>query len=399
LQVKHCFKIVIYFFWDLLLLLALPFIKRKRLFGKIPDARGKKTIWIHGVSLGEMKAFAPLYAPLRKKHPDAFFLISCMTDTALNEARRLFPEVHSCHLPIDLSWIVRKWVKALNPSHLLFMEGDLWPNLLKYGKKSGAKLALISGKLSFRSAKRFGFFPKLSTHFFSHLDLICAQSKEHYDRFLSFVPKSKLHLTGNLKWDQTPGKQATIPVTLPDLPIVAIASTHKGEEEFFLQELPLDDCFVVLAPRHPERFEEVATLLKNYRIAFCRWSELEKTGLIGKFLLLDAMGKLPSFFAISTLAIVAGSFVPKIGGHNLYEPCLYGAPVIFGPYAFSQKELAERLVQSGAGKEVQPQHLFNEVRDFLAHPSSQQHARGNVAKLVASAKGVGERTLTLLEKV
>ena len=184
---------ILYWLYDLVLLLALPFIRKRghhyrRLFLPIPDAKGKETIWIHAVSVGEVKAFQPLFFPLKKRFPDAFFLLTCATKTGMKEAERSYPQgIAFSYLPYDLSWIVRRWTLALTPRLLLFIEGDLWPNLMKYVHKNQGKIAVVSAKLSSRSAKRHAYVPSLSKQFFSYVDLLLAKSQEHYDRFLPFI--------------------------------------------------------------------------------------------------------------------------------------------------------------------------------------------------------------------
>ncbi|MBI3900867.1 MAG: hypothetical protein HY324_01795, partial [Chlamydiia bacterium] len=331
--------------YDLFLFFILPFIPKRghhyqRLFLKAPHLHGKETIWIHAVSVGEVKAFQPLYPLLKKQFPNACFFLTCTTATGMKEAKRLYPEeVIFSYLPWDLSWIMRRFVRKISPRLLLLIEGDLWPNMLRFVHENRGKIAIVSAKLSFRSAKRYLFFRFLSKKLFSYIDLILAKSQEHYDRFLPLVQRNRLQLVGNLKWDLPPAQTTPLPFTTPPLPIVTVASTHEGEEELLLQHLPLDSLFLILAPRHPERFHQVATLLKQRKIPFFRWSELSQRRGDEQLLLMDAFVELPNCFVSSQLAIVAGSFIPGIGGHNLFEPCLYGAPVFFGPYAFSQKEL------------------------------------------------------------
>lgn len=392
---------ILFFIYDLLLLLALPFISKrkhhyKRLFLKIPNSKGKQTIWIHAVSVGEIKAFQPLFLPLKQKYPDAFFLLTCTTATGMQEAKRIYPEgISLSYLPFDFSWIMRRWVSVLRPHFLLFMEGDLWPNLLRFSRRYQAKIAIISAKLSQRSAKRHHLF-RLAKIFFEPVDVICAQSQESYDRFLPLVHSSKLHLTGNIKWDLSPAPITALPFPIPDIPILTIASTHEKEEELLLNHLPLHRLFLILAPRHPERFDIVAAVLKQKNISFFRWSQSDSYTPSAQVLLLDCMGQLPSCFAISRLSIVAGSFIPKIGGHNLFEPCLYGSPVFFGPYAFSQKELSSQIQKANAGKEISIEHLYSQVETFLTNPILEAKMRAQVLSLTASVKGVKEKTMEYL---
>ncbi|MDE3055944.1 MAG: hypothetical protein KGI80_04545 [Verrucomicrobiota bacterium] len=369
-----------------------------RFFPSPPDAMGKRSVWIHAVSVGEVKAFRPLYPHLCALYPDAFFLLTCVTRTGLEEARRSFPTLHCTYLPWDFRFSMRRWARALRPLLLLFVEGDLWPNLLGSVKEAGGKIALVNAKLSLRSFSRLSRYHRLaSSHLFSSLDLVCAKSEEHRVRFSRFIHNAPLHATGNLKWAERPAPTGSLPFTLPECPILTLASTHAGEEELLLDNLPLSSLFLILAPRHPERFSSVADFLQKRGLPFLRWTKPQLYDEKVRILLLDTMGELSHCFAASHLTLVCGSFVPNIGGHNLFEPCLYGSPVFFGPHAFSQQELAQEIISRGAGKEVHISALFSEVSAFLATPSLQDRAREGVSALVQSAQGVEGKTVAHLK--
>lgn len=394
---------MLFFFYDLLLLMSLFFIRKKghhfqRIFGKVPEPKKEKRIWIHAVSLGEVKAFYSLFVLLKKKNPDAFFLITSVTKTGFSEAKKLYgKEASISYLPMDLSFIMRRWVKKIDPSLFMMIEGDLWPNLLRCLKKRGAKIALISAKISEKSYKRALFFSFLSKkHLFSRIDCVCAQSEEHYLRFEKFIPKEKLFLTGNLKWDQERVNLDPLPASLFDKPLLTIASTHTNEEDLILNALPLDRFFIVLAPRHPERFDEVATLLERKKISFVRWSQWDQKKTKADLLLLDTMGKLPLFYEISKVSLVGGSFVKEVGGHNLFEPLLYGSYVLFGPYVFAQQQMAQAIDAFGVGKKVSLELLSQEVEmsiekfDFL---------QKKMEFFTRSVRGEKEKVLAILEKI
>ncbi len=395
-------------FYDLLLLLALPFIKKKRhhyqrLFAPIPDRQGKEVIWIHAVSVGEARAAQSLFRALRAAHPQTFFLITSTTAAGLAEARRCLSEASAfAYLPIDFSWIVRRWAEKLRPKLFLLIEGDIWPNLLSAIKNVGGATALVSGKLSERSASRFAMFPYFSRKLFARLDLLCIQNEEHRLRFLPLVDPFCLHLTGNLKFDHRPEPvDAALwrsRLSLPD-PAITLSCTHAPEEDDLLDLLPLDQIFLFLVPRHPERFEAVAAILRKKSIPFFRWSCLEERRGGERVLLVDAMGQLPICYTLSRLAIVAGSFTPEIGGHNVLEPCLYGIPVLFGPYTFSQKELAARVLEARAGRQVSSAEISLAIKQFLNTPAIEESARFAVRSLVESGRGAAAKTLQLLETI
>jgi 3-deoxy-D-manno-octulosonic-acid transferase len=369
----------------------------QRLGFKIPEA-DRPVIWIHAISVGEVKAAQPLFRELKKKEQKAFFLITTTTATGQAEAKRSLSDADAiAYLPIDFSWVVRKWVEKLKPKLFLLIESDFWPHLLSTLKKNGTKIVLVSGKVSERSAKRLQTFSSFSRKLFSHFDLLCVQSEEHFHRFRPFVSHPhRLCITGNLKLDIEPQpvdvsywKQQ---LNLPDLTLT-IGCTHASEEELLLPPLLATSWFLILAPRHPERFAAVSQLIAKKNIPYFRWSQRAERRGGERVLLIDAMGQLPICYSLSRLALVAGSYIDHIGGHNVLEPCLYGAPVIFGPHAYAQKDLTSRAIQSGAGALVP----LDELPTFLAHfPAREAAMRTAAQQLIASGRGSTARTLSAL---
>ncbi len=313
----------------------------------------EKVIWIHAVSVGEVKAAAPFFQLLKKQFPSHRFCITTTTATGFVEAKKINADQH-LYLPLDFSFSANRFVQKINPECLFLIEGDLWPNLLKAMKKKG-KVFLVSGKMSERSFKRFSLFPKLTSKLFSHLDLLCVQSEEHANRFAHFVPE-KVKVTGNLKFDMAPVKTEMLPRDF-----LTIACTHRHEEELLLDRLHGIDLPIFLAPRHPERFSEVASLLLKKNISFAHFSEEKEA----KVILVDRMGALPICYSQSKIAIIGGSFVPNIGGHNLLEPALYGCPTIFGPYTHKQIDLVNKILDAKAGRKATLENLVESIHQIL----------------------------------
>ncbi|HSX25484.1 MAG TPA: glycosyltransferase N-terminal domain-containing protein, partial [Chlamydiales bacterium] len=271
-------------------------------------------------------------------------------------------------------------------------------NLLSALKQSGCKNILVSGKLSERSAHRFKTFSRFAKKLFSRFDLLCIQNEEHYQRFLPLVPDpTKLHVTGNLKLDIEPQK---VDIDLwrkkvaARLPIITISCTHDPEEEMLLDALDSPNWLIFLVPRHPERFQEIAQLLNRKKIPFTRWSQLNPEGK--RVILIDAMGQLPICYSLSRLAIVAGSYIPKIGGHNVLEPCLYGIPAFFGPHMFAQAEFAARVLEAGAGRQVPLQALRQTISNFLNDSQSEAEMKQAANRLILQGRGATSRVLERL---
>ena len=379
-----------------------PFFKR--IVQKIPDPAGKAVIWIHGVSVGEIKSSQSLFHSLRQSHPNAFFLITTTTETGQAEAKRSLPEADAvAYLPIDIPWLVAAWARALKPHLFLLIESDFWPFLLRAIRKVGGKIVLVSGKMSERSARRFRFFSILSKKLFSLFDLICVQNEEHYSRFLPLVSNpGSLQIAGNIKFDIKPQAvdiEYWRNLLQPAPQTIAITCTHEAEEEMLLDLLyPQTEFFFLLAPRHPHRFATVAQLLDRRNIPYCRWTRLEERRGGERVILVDAMGKLSICYALSRLAVLGGSFVP-IGGHNLLEPCQYGAPVLFGPHMHTQKELVSLVLASGAGRQVSSSQIASEIQSILENPRVEADMKKAALHLATSAGGAVKKTLFQLDKI
>jgi 3-deoxy-D-manno-octulosonic-acid transferase len=372
--------------------------------------KDQDVIWIHAVSMGETRAIIPLFHKLKQTHPNAAILISTTTETGQAEAKRAMPEA-SAHfiLPLDFSWAVRRVMKRVRPTLLILCESDFWYHLFKIAKQQGAKLALVNGKISERSHRRFQKVPFFTTRLFAHLDLACVQSERYFQRFLSLgIPAQKLFVSGNLKLD-TPAKKmdATerealkqkLHIAQEDL-VLVLGSTHAPEEEWILSSLipvwnHIPSLKVLLIPRHPERFPEVAHLIQEKGLPFSRYSALSSQPLI----LIDAMGLLPQCYQIADVAIVGGSYATHVGGHNIFEPVSHGVPTLFGPHMHSQLDLKELILTNRAGKEVSKEELSSVLIELLSTPTLRHQYSSASNALTASVQGSSERTLEQILKM
>lgn len=349
----------------------------------------EKTIWIHAVSVGEVKAAQPLFRALKKEFPLHSFLITTTTATGQAEAKRSLSSADAfSYAPVDFKWVVRLWMKKVRPEMYILLESDFWPNLLSELKKSGCKNILVSGKLSERSYRRFKWVSSFGKKLFSLFDLLCVQNEEHLNRFRFFAPK-KLCQTGNLKLDIEP-QCVDLDFWKQKLPLgsaITVSCTHAPEEEWLIDQIP---GTIFLAPRHPERFEEVAQLLAKKQIPFIRWSQLDERRGGERVILVDAMGQLPICYSLSRLAIVGGSFVPGIGGHNVLEPCLYGIPVLFGPYMHTQTEFSRRVQEARAGIQISVERVKETVEEILRNREKEMRSRA--VHLIESSRGSASRT-------
>lgn len=368
----------------------------------IPRPKEGRVIWIHAVSLGEMKSSLPLIQEYRKKWPSLDLYFSTTTETAYNQAKKtLVGSIdHLFYLPLDFSWIVRKYVKRLNPNLFILIETDFWPNLLNELKNRGSNIALASGKISEKSFIRLKKCPFLSRWVFQNVDLFCCQSEIYRERFLALgIPVNQIFVTGNLKYDAMPAPKFLLQALPSSRLFITLASTHEGEESGLLKalsDLPPEVCFLI-APRHPERFAKVEEFLKDQAISFDKFTEMEG-GLstsIKRVVLINTIGDLDKCYALSKIVIVGGSFVPGIGGHNIYEPIRFHKSVLFGPFMHNQEELVKDVLSYEAAKQTTLTEIKSTVIEILANPIDQRR----LERFEAQIKGAAKRTFEKIEEI
>lgn len=356
------------------------------------------SIWIHAVSVGEMKAAVPLIKELIRRFPTHPLVISNTTETGHQEALKNVPEASAhVYLPFDFYRSVSKALRAARPALVIFCETDFWWNFLRLSKQQGAVVALVNGKLSARSANRLNMFGRFGTFLFSWFDVGCVQNSIYLERFLrAGAPPERFFITGNLKFDQpippelSPPERALARQRLniqKGAQVLLIVSTHDPEETAFLpilidlwKEFP--HLKVVLAPRHPERTSDVCSQLERALIPFSRYSQA--TGDQRPLLLVDQIGVLHQFYSIADIAVVGGSFFQGVGGHNILEPCSYALPVLFGPFMESQPELLAIAQEQHMGTQVTLSEIKNEICSLLHNPS-ECTKRGKRAKTSLAA--------------
>ncbi|MCB1119224.1 MAG: 3-deoxy-D-manno-octulosonic acid transferase [Chlamydiia bacterium] len=378
-------------------------IFRKRLARKPPFTipEGAYPIWFHAVSVGETKAIIPLAKQLKATIPNAFIIVSTITETAQRETH--FADA-SCYLPFDLPWIITPFVRAISPRLVILSETDFWFQFLHSAKKMGAKLLLVNGKLSARSQRNFSRFSPFTNQLFALFDALYVQSVLYRDRFISLgIPSEKIMVTGNLKLDapseppSTAFKEA-LALNSEDK-ILVIGSTHHPEEELILNELKNvwaehPTLKVILVPRHPDRVPAVVSLLQNKNIPFQLFTDHQP--FVTHVLLVDQMGHLKKCYQIATVAFVAGSYTARIGGHNIIEPMPYGTPVLFGPHMHTQPDFLALTKHYDAGLQVPLDQLAPTLNRLLTDPKERQRLADNGKRLVAASTGATTRTFDLL---
>jgi len=337
------------------------FVKRRRegisqRLGGVPRSDGN-VIWCHAVSVGEVRAVAPMLSLIRKeKGAGERLVLSTVTPTGQETARRECGFVKNIfYFPFDLPFVVGRAIRRVDPEIFITAETEIWPNFFAGCFNRRIPVVVVNGRISDHSFSRYRRFRWFFRPILERVSLFLMQSEEDARRIRDLGARPEtVRVTGNTKYDRVPES-----VLLPEAVLrwakkgflLVAGSTHKGEEEIILEAVGgFDDGTILtaLVPRHPERFEEVAHLLEGRKKSFSRYSRIVGNGdeIEGQVVLVDAMGVLDGFYGIADAAFVGGSLVPT-GGHNLLEPAMYGVPVLTGPSLFNFREMAKALVESG----------------------------------------------------
>jgi 3-deoxy-D-manno-octulosonic-acid transferase len=366
--------------------------------------RGSRPIWVHAVSVGEVMAAHPMIRELKKKYPGRSLILSTVTVTGNFTARQRVPEADAVfYFPFDYPWIVRKVIDRINPIVVLVAETELWPNFFRQLRKRGIPSAVINGRISPHSYNNYLKFKTFFTKVFSHVDLFCMQSVADAARIKDIGAKpDTVIVTGNLKFDQKiPGRQEN-PIPLrPSRKVITAGSTHRGEESALIEIFTklrekFPDLLLIIAPRHPERFDEVAGIINKAGYECKRRSRL--SGEVKDVLLLDTIGELRSFYGICDIAFVGGSLV-KVGGHNLLEPAAMKKPVIFSRYMFNFKEISEALIISGGGIMVRDkEELYVQILKLLSDDELAKRIGEKAFSVIAANSGAAKKTIEAVSR-
>jgi len=322
----------------------------------------KNAIWIHAVSLGEAIAAIPLIKELKNNYPNKHIVVTTMTPTGREKIKTTFSDqVSLFYAPYDYPGAVQRFLNYTNPNLLIIMETELWPNILHYTAKRHIPIFLVNARLSPSSFRGYSHVKFFMREMFSDINTVLAQSKEDGDRFLDLgLDPKKLIISGNIKFDIDISKNIDVEAkNLVDRlkldtnrPIWIAASTHRGEEEKILISakqilIAYPNSLLILVPRHPERFDEVAILCKKQGFSIARYSENSICLPNTQIFIGDTIGKLLPFYKIANVAFVGGSLVP-VGGHNLLEPAALNIPIITGSNLVNFKEISNLLSHSQA---------------------------------------------------
>lgn len=413
-------------FYTTLLYLVLPFALLRLLWRslKAPDYRKRwkerfglfapfdanDTLWIHAVSVGEVQAAVPLVKLLQDRYPEQAIVITTTTPTGSRRVKELFgDDLFHVYAPYDLPLIIERFIQRAKPRIMVLMETEIWPNLLATCKQHGIPSLLANARLSQRSATGYARLGGFARQTFGNISWVAAQTAADAERFVQLgVEPPRILVTGSIKFD------ARLPRSLNEQaevirrawgherPVWVAASTHEGEDEQVLQahkqiQQQQPDALLVLVPRHPERFDSVATLCKKRGFKVVRRSDQTPCTPETSLFLGDSVGELPMFLAGADVAFMGGSLV-KHGGHNMLEPAALGVPVVFGPHNFNFAAISKLLLEADAAAMVNhADELAVVVEAWLSDASERSRIGENGRRVVEQNRGALSKLVDLID--
>jgi 3-deoxy-D-manno-octulosonic-acid transferase len=390
---------------------------RQRL-GSVPPVNGKPVIWLHCVSVGETQAARPLAKRLKQQFPHHDLVVSTITLTGQTLARDVFRNQAASvfYFPFDWRWTVRRALKAVNPAVVLIMETELWPNFLRECKTRRIPVALVNGRISRQSYRRYRLIKFFLRRVLSSLSIAVMQSETDAERLEALgMPNDKLFNAGNLKFDAELASELTTKTEElrrrfafgSSIPLILAASTHAPEENILVESIQKlrqkQPVRLLLAPRHPERFNEVAGLLQKSGLRWTRrTSPPDASDADATVVLLDTIGELPATYALAQIVFVGGSIVDK-GGHNVLEPAAAGATVVTGAHTHNFHAIVDLMNEAGALVQLPAledadagSELAYVFEKLLASPADREELGRRAKQLITANQGAADRTMQLI---
>ena len=384
-------------------------------FGYLTIPAGGPIIWLHAVSVGETRAAEPLVQALLEHYPDHRVLLTHMTPTGRATSSALYkdPRMLIAYVPYDLTGAVDRFLARVQPKLGLLMETEIWPNLILRSRAHQVPMLLINARMSARSGRRYARFNQLIRPVLGALTAVGAQTEDDANRLTALGAKSVV-VTGNLKFDvridpalETLGKQWRSDILAQQpRPIWLAASTREGEEALILaahrilcNSLPAQRPLLVLVPRHPQRFNDVATLVVREGFSLKQRSEALPDAATDVWLG-DSMGEMVAYYSLTDVALIGGTLLP-FGGQNLIEAAACGAPLIIGPHTYNFSAAANAAEQTGAAIRINkgsPEELAQALSQLIADPAQHLSAKTATAHFVSTATGATGKLLALISQ-
>ncbi len=384
--------------------------------GRVPERLmgGPQTgriIWVHAVSVGEVLAISGLVAEMRRSFPRHRVLVSTTTDTGQELARQRFGEERVFYFPMDFAFAIQPYMRALRPELVVLVETEFWPNFLRLAHAAGAGIAVVNARISNRSWPRYRRFRWALRRMLNHVDLFLAQTQEDGARLQSIGAEAqRVQVTGNLKFDVSlPSPPAIVESLRRSLaadeagPVLVCGSTVEGEEPPLLKafenlRVGHARAVMILAPRHPQRFDEVAILLGQLGIPSFRRSLWQGESLAGGVLLVDTIGELAALYALADVAFVGGSLVPR-GGHNIIEPAQYSVAIVTGHHTENFRDIVALFQRRDAVRIVGLSELPLTLMQLLADDAERRALGRRAEETMRSQMGATSRTLEALKSL
>jgi 3-deoxy-D-manno-octulosonic-acid transferase len=375
----------------------------------------KRVVWFHAVSVGEVNLLGTLVPAFRKRHPDWLVVVSSTTDTGIAEARKKFPDLDVIAWPFDFSWAVATALDAIQPALVVLTESEMWPNFLAAASKRSVPVVVVNARMSPRSFRRLKLVAGAARRLlFRHVTRFAVQEEEYAERLLQLgVPSPKLSITGSIKYDgaatlneaKTQALRMALGVSGSHLVFLA-GSTHAPEESIVLGvfarlRLQFPHLRLLLVPRHPDRFEEVAKLVEASGLPFARRSRITSTlEEMPAVVLLDTLGELGAAWGLADVGFTGGSLDGVRGGQSMIEPAGYGVPCVFGPHVWNFKDAAKRLVEVGGALMVKDAaELEVQLAQLISDAELRARMGAAARELVRRQQGATLRTLDVLDSV
>src|SRR6266850_8119108 len=384
-----------------------------------PNNNKRPVVWLHCVSVGETQAARPLVRHLQKAFPQYSLVVSTITLTGQRLAREVFKNEadNIFYFPFDWRWSVRRTLANVDPVVVLIMETELWPNFLRECRRRGIPVGLINGRISRQSFRRYRLIKFFFKRVVADLNIAVMQSEGDEQRIHALgFPAENLFTSGNLKFDAGAMPAATSATadirkrfSLDDnVPLILAASTHAPEEKIILESfrqlrIGVQKPRLMLAPRHPERFQEVASLLQSSGLTWSRRTATpQQSDSVCEVILLDTIGELPAAYPLAAIVFVGGSIAKK-GGHNVLEPAAAAACVVTGAHTDNFEAIVNLLDENNAIVQLPPledreaaQRLAEVLCDLLMKPQLRKDLGERARQLVVDNQGAAARTIELL---
>ncbi len=387
---------------------------RERLGLGLVARNDEPRLLVHCVSVGEFLAAEPLLEALRKALPHLRLVISTTTATGQALAReRVSSYAEVCYFPLDFRSSVDRFLSAVKPSVVLILETEIWPNFLKAAQERSIPVVIANGRISDRSFARYRLFKPFLKRVLRCIDLALMQSRQDGDRLLALGAVShSVGVCGNIKYDlgteqqalrlQSKAEELNALLGLEGSMLIVAGSTVAGEEELLLQayrQVRSLGARMLIAPRHPERFEQVAQLIESKGWKVVRRSQVPSPVTSSELILLDSIGELAAVYRFATLVFVGGSLVPH-GGHNILEPALYGKAILTGPHTSNFRRIVEDFTSHGALIQLKSsEQLMDEMRRLLSDPVAREQLGRQALRVMEANRGAVDRHMQYIRGV